>query len=80
MPIRPTRTSPEKVENIPSVQNIPQRGAMIVAPDTRIHELNRRLSSRPADPDNLWYIFFVKILVGPFFDDLFFQEAFFDEF
>ena len=53
MPIRPTRTSPEKIENIAS---LPPRNTMIVAPDTRIHELNRRLSSRPADPDNLWYI------------------------
>ena len=47
MPIRPIR-SPEKIENM-----IPQR-ALIVAPDTRIHELNRRLMSRPAEPDNLW--------------------------
>lgn len=63
MPIRPTRTSPEKLENIPT--SLPPRSTMIVAPDTRIHELNRRLSSRPADPDNLWW----DSLTSEFFDD-----------
>jgi len=57
MPIRPSR-SPEKLEMLP------QR-ALIMAPDTRIHELNRRLMSRPAEPDNLWW----DSLTTEFFDD-----------
>jgi len=62
MPIRPsgTRSSPENKHEV----SLPQR-QMIVAPDTRIHELNRRLTSRPAEPDNIWW----DSLTTEFFDD-----------
>ena len=40
-------------KNILTLQEA-NRGNVLVPPDIRIHELNRRLTNRPAEADNLW--------------------------